>query len=50
MDTLRAQCDELLGKDRNIPMGERKKTKVNYENPDVNNYKIKLIQKNYGNK
>jgi hypothetical protein len=35
MDAIKAQLDELMGIERNVPLKERKKTKENYEDPDV---------------
>jgi len=40
MDAIKAQLDELMGIERNVPLKERKKTKENYEDPDVCKYAL----------
>jgi len=35
MDSIRAQLDELMGTERNVPMNERKKKKEHYDDPEV---------------
>jgi len=35
MDAIKQQLDELMGKDRNVPLNERNKRKEHYDDPDV---------------
>lgn len=35
VDLLRNELDELMGKDRNLPIKERLKRKEHYDDPDV---------------
>jgi len=40
MEKIRAQMDELMGKDRNVPLNERNKKKEHYDDPDVCKYML----------
>ena len=35
MDAIRAQLDELMGTERNVPLADRKKRKEHYDDPEV---------------
>lgn len=35
MDLMREQLDELMGKERNVPITERYKKKEHFDDPDV---------------
>lgn len=35
MDILRQQLDELMGRDRNVPLNERYRKKEHFSDPDV---------------
>jgi len=43
MDSIRAQLDELMGTERNIPLADRKKRKEHYDDPEVCKYQLVAI-------
>ena len=45
VDLLRNELDELMGKDRNLPLKERLKRKEFYDDPDVIFFDYNLLKK-----
>lgn len=40
MDATRALLDELMGRDRNVPLSQRSTKKVDFRDPDVCKYAL----------